>query len=218
MSREFRKILASVTGVCISIFSILVLCSCFCMFLSPEVTFKTSPEFIQDTTGLLDANSKEWLETQIRSRASETSVAIVLDLQRTQFDITKEYVNIVISREIEKKYNSQRYLVITYFDDIKEAVISTNIDQNGINAYKIEDVKDSEDLLKEVSYLTLKLNDKMKPMKTDLTKEAKKQLILPFIAAITCLLLGINIVTVNMGNKRRRKEIRETREVKETQE
>lgn len=212
MSRELRKLLATVTGVVISIFSILVLCSCIGMFISPKISFKNSPEFIQDETGILDVNSKEWLKTQIRSRANETSVAIVLDLQRSQFDITKEYLDTVISREVETNYNSQRYLVITYFDDIKEAVISTNIDQNGINAYKIENIKDSEDLLKEVSYLTLKLNDKMKPMKTDLTKVARKQLILPFVAGIICLLLGINISTVNMGGKRRKKEVREIRE------
>lgn len=212
MSREFRKLLATVTGVVISIFSILVICSCIDMFISPKISFKTSPEFIQDTTGILDTNSKEWLKTQIRNRAEETSVAIVLDLQRKQFDVTEEYLDTVISREVDTNYNSQRYLVITYFDDIKEAKISTNIDQNGINAYKIEEINDSEDLLKEVSYLTLKLNDKMKPMKTDLTKGARKKIILVFGAGIICLLLGINISTVNMGGKRRKKEVKEIRE------
>lgn len=217
MSRELRKLLATVTGVMISIFSILVLCSCFCMFISPDsgVIFKTSPEFIQDTTGILDINSKEWLEKQVKSRSLETSVAIVVDLQRTQFDITKEYLDTVILRAVNINYNSQRYLVITYFNDIKRATISTNIDQNGVDSYKIEDIKNSEDLLKEVSYLTLKLNDKMKPLKTDLTKGAKKQLILTLIAGIICLLLGINISTVNIGGKRRKKEVKEKREIQE---
>lgn len=204
--KGLRKILANATGMVIIILSILALCSDFSMFIFPKISFKKSPEFIQDTADILDNNSKEWLETQIKSRAKETSVAIVLDCQKKEFEISKNYVNTVISREIENVYNSQKYLVITYFEDVRRAKISTNIDQNGISSYRIEDIENAEDLLKEVSYLTLRLNDKMKPVKMDIVKEKRNILIVCIVCIIVSFLLGLNILTINIGTKRKRRE------------
>ncbi|MDO4283282.1 MAG: hypothetical protein Q4D02_06545 [Clostridia bacterium] len=201
--KKVRQLVAVLTGIIMMIFSLVMIAKYTMRWVNPHIVFTSSPEFIQDTTGILDDTSKSWLENQIRTRSKETNVAVVLDVQQVKFEVPESYVDEVISRAVENVYNSQKYLVVTYFADAKEAVVRTNIDQNGIASKTIEGVNDIEELSKEVSYLTLKLTDKMKPVKMDLTKEQKQKQAGMLTISIVVFILGLNIVILNMSKSKR---------------
>lgn len=209
-ARKVRKVTAIVTGIIMMIGSIIMIINYGMRWINPHIVFTESPEFIQDAAGFLDDNSNEWLENQIRTRSKETNVAVVLDCQQVKFEVPKGYVDTVVSRVVKNVYNSQKYLVATYFSDTKEVVIFTNVDQNGISSKTISEVKDVEDLSKEVSYLTLKLTDKMKPIKMDLTKEQKQEQAFVIVLSVIVFVLGLNIATLNLAKRKKVREVIET--------
>lgn len=208
--RKVRRVAAIVTGIIMMIASIIVIINYGMRWINPHIVFTESPEFIQDAAGFLDDNSNDWLENQIRTRSKETNVAVVLDCQQVKFEVPKGYVDTVVSRVVKDVYNSQKYLVATYFADAKELVIFTNVDQNGISSKTITEVNNVEDLSKEVSYLTLKLTDKMKPVKMDLTKEQKQEQVFVIVLSVIVFVLGLNIATLNLAKKKKIREVIET--------
>lgn len=117
--------------------------------------FVEKPEFVQDTTGILSNEDKEWIEEQIIKIAKKEHIGIVLDCQRTEFEITDVYITNVLKRVLNKK-TEQKFLIVTYFMDTNKIKISSNLENENINSYEIEDISDTDEMLKEVSFIILK--------------------------------------------------------------
>lgn len=117
--------------------------------------FVENPEFVQDTTVILNSEDKEWIEEQIIKIAKKEHIGIVLDCQRTEFEVTDEYITNILKRVLSKK-KEQKFLIVTYFADTNKIKISSNLESENINFYQIEDVSDTDEMLKEVIFIVLR--------------------------------------------------------------
>lgn len=117
--------------------------------------FVEKPEFVQDTTVILSNEDKEWIEKQIIKIAKKEHIGIVLDCQRTEFEITDVYITNVLKRVLNKK-TEQKFLIVTYFMDTNKIKISSNLENENINSSEIEDISNTDEMLKEVSFIILK--------------------------------------------------------------
>lgn len=121
----------------------------------PVRIFVKNPEFLQDTTGILNNEDKEWIYEQIKKVAKKENIGILLDCQRVEFETDEVYLNNVLARVVTKP-KEIKYFVITYFSDTKKIKIFSNLENEKIDSYEIENISDTDELLKEVSFIVMK--------------------------------------------------------------
>lgn len=194
MIAKARKTLRVITGWIFCGLGLAIFLFYLIAFCCPSVRVKQNPEFIQDMVGILSGETIQFIEPQLRSKVNTTNVCAVLDCQLQSFEITDAYVEKVCRRVIEEDYRSQRYLVMTYFKQDQKLVFTTNIQQDSVQNRVIEGVATQEDLQKEVAYITLKLNDRMKMANGDFTETRKNEIHLQIFWGTIMLIVGFSLI------------------------